>query len=146
MTVTQKQLNVIRAAFAINIVAAGVPGFLIVFFPAFAEVNVLGAAQDLFTMGIVGSVWLAIGALSILGLFYPLQLAPIFLVQIIYKSVWIVAVALPLLAAGDARALPFIVFFSLAVGLFAYAVPFRALFARPTPGDEPAPMYGSIQS
>ena len=113
MTVTQKQLNVLRAAFAVNIVAAGVPGFLIVFFPAFAEANVLSATQDLFTMGIAGSVWLAIGTLSVLGLFYPLQLAPIFLIQIVYKSVWIVAVALPLLAAGDARTLPFIVFFAL---------------------------------
>ena len=129
MQVTQRQLNVIRAVFAVNILSAGVPGFLIVFFPAFAEANVLGATQDLFTTGIAGSVWLAIGVLSVAGLFYPLQLAPIFLVQIIYKSVWIVAVALPL--AGDARALPFIIFFALAVALFIYAVPFRALFGRP---------------
>ena len=90
-----------------------------------------GVALSISTwMGIAGSVWLAIGLLSAVGLARPAQIAPILLIQIVYKSVWIVAVALPLLATGDPRALPFVVFFALAIALFAWALPFRALFGR----------------
>lgn len=77
-----------------------------------------------------GSFWLAIGLLSALGFFYPLSPVSIFMVQIAYKFIWILAVGLPLTLQGDPRALQFVVFFApVAVG-FAYAVPFRYLFGR----------------
>jgi hypothetical protein len=141
MTLTQQQKTVIRIVFAINIAAAGVPGFLITFFPRFAETSILSASQDMFTMGIAGSVWFAIGLLSIVGLFFPLQLSPIFLLQAVYKCLWVVAVGLPLLRQEDGRALPFILFFTLATLLFLYAFPFRVLFQT----GEPRLERGSVQ-
>ena len=86
--------------------------------------------QDGLLFGVTGSVWLALGLLSVLGLFYPLSLVSIFMVQIVYKVIWITAVGIPLTLQGDPRALPFVIFFALVAAGFAYAVPFRYLFGR----------------
>ncbi len=117
--------------YAANVVGAGVPGFLVVFFPQFAQAYMFGAVtQDGLLFGVTGSVWLAIGLLSALGLLYPLPLVGIFMVQIVYKTLWIATVGIPLSLQGDPRALPFVIFFALITVGFVYAVPFGALFAR----------------
>jgi hypothetical protein len=51
---------------------------------------------------LVGSLWFAILVASILGLFKPAFFAPLLLVQIIYKSLWLLAFVLPIYAAGKA--------------------------------------------
>lgn len=81
--------------FAINILGAGIPGFLIVFFPRFAERYVLWEGQDYGTMAILGSIWLAIGLTSILGVFRPKPFLGVFVVQFIYKSIWLLAFVVP---------------------------------------------------
>lgn len=50
--------------------------------------------------GIAFSFWAALSALSVLGIRYPLQMLPLMLMQLFYKSVWILAVGLPLRSAG----------------------------------------------
>ena len=50
--------------------------------------------------GIVGSVYLAFGILSIFGLRSPLKFVPILLLQLCYKSIWLIGVVLPLLVTG----------------------------------------------
>ena len=125
------RLNWIRYMYLGNIVGAGVPGFLVTFFPRFAETYLFGAApQDRMIFGVAGSIWLAIGLLSALGLRYPLPFVSIFMVQIVYKVIWILAVGLPLTLQGDPRALPFVIFFVLVTAGFVYAVPFRYLFGQ----------------
>ena len=42
------------------------------------------------------SVWAAFSTLALLGLFRPVQMIPIFLLEIFYKVLWLVLVALPL--------------------------------------------------
>lgn len=120
----------IHMMYAANIVGAGIPGFLVTFFPRFAERFMFGAvAQDGLLFGVTGSVWLAIGLLSALGLRYPVKLVSIFVVQIVYKVIWILAVGIPITLQGDPRAFPFVAFFALVAAGFAYAVPFRYLFS-----------------
>ncbi|HKP04448.1 MAG TPA: hypothetical protein VJU77_13935 [Chthoniobacterales bacterium] len=46
--------------------------------------------------GVAYSFWAALSALSILGLRYPLKMVPLLLLQFLYKSIWILAVALPM--------------------------------------------------
>jgi hypothetical protein len=46
--------------------------------------------------GVAFSFWAALSALSVLGLRYPLKMAPLLLLQMLYKSIWVIAVALPL--------------------------------------------------
>jgi hypothetical protein len=50
--------------------------------------------------GVAFSFWAALALLMGLGIRYPLQMLPVLLMQLLYKSVWLVAVALPLAAAG----------------------------------------------
>jgi hypothetical protein len=50
--------------------------------------------------GIAVSFWAALSTLCALGLRYPLKMLPLLLMQLFYKSVWVLAVGLPLRAAG----------------------------------------------
>jgi len=42
------------------------------------------------------SVWAAFSTLALIGIFRPIELIPILLLEVIYKSVWLILVALPL--------------------------------------------------
>ena len=41
------------------------------------------------------SFWAALSAMSAFGLRYPLKMVPLLLLQFLYKSIWVIAVALP---------------------------------------------------
>jgi hypothetical protein len=56
--------------------------------------------QDPIVYGVTGSVWLAFGLLSILGLKAPLKFVPVLLMQLTYKAVWFIGVVFPLLVSG----------------------------------------------
>lgn len=55
---------------------------------------------------ILGSVWMALLVASILGLYSPSTFAPILLVQILYKSLWLLAFALPRLVTQRVHEVP----------------------------------------
>src|SRR5271165_3169952 len=59
-----------------------------------AIINHVGAWDPV--RGVAFSFWAALSALSALGLRYPLKMLPLLLLQLLYKSVWLTAVALPL--------------------------------------------------
>lgn len=46
------------------------------------------------------SVWAAFSALAILGVFHPLKMLPILLLEIFYKTMWLLLVAYPLWRSG----------------------------------------------
>ena len=46
------------------------------------------------------SVWAAFSVLAGIGLFHPLRMLPIVLLEITYKTIWLVVVGFPLLRAG----------------------------------------------
>lgn len=118
-----------RFMYGLNVLAAGVPGLLILFGP---ESFMSSVTQDRLYFGVLGSVWLAIGLLSALGLSRPLRFSAIFVVQIVYKSVWFGFVLLPLAFAGDLRldAVPLVVFFALAIAVCLVATPYNYLFGE----------------
>jgi hypothetical protein len=49
----------------------------------------------------VGSLWTAILIASVAGLIWPTFFAPVIIIQIIYKSLWLLAFVLPLFMAGQ---------------------------------------------
>lgn len=118
-----------RFMYGLNVLAAGVPGLVILFGP---ESFMSSVTQDRLYFGVLGSVWLTIGLLSIVGLRNPLQLSAIFPLQIFYKSLWFGIVLLPLAIAGELRfdAVPLIVFFALAIAVCLIATPYGYLFGK----------------
>ena len=87
---------------------------------------------DAITFGITGSVYLSFGFLAVLGLRAPLRYAPILLLQLSYKVVWLVGVTLPLLVAGKfpIYAIPIAIIYATYVIGDLIAIPFSYVFAK----------------
>ncbi|MBN1461745.1 MAG: hypothetical protein JXA57_19620 [Armatimonadetes bacterium] len=81
---------------------------------------------------ILGALWTAILICSVLGLFYPVSMAPILLVQVIYKSLWWLVFVLPRLFTGRAEQIhwPMAGIFLLIVLTYPWVMPWGAIFAR----------------
>jgi len=54
--------------------------------------------------GVAVSMLAAVTALCLLGLRYPLKMLPLLLVEIVWKTVWVLAMGLPLYLAGPLSA------------------------------------------
>jgi hypothetical protein len=50
--------------------------------------------------GVVRAVLTAVSLLALLGVRYPLQLVPLLLFELLWKTVWVLAIGLPLWRAG----------------------------------------------
>lgn len=82
-----------------------------------------------------GSYWTAILILSELGLWQPLVFSPVFLLQLIYKGLFLVAVILPRLVSGRTAEVPvgIAAFFLTWVVLLPFVIPWGHLFPPTTP-------------
>lgn len=110
----------LKFMYVYTIVGAGAFGLAIIVAPG-AIASALGLpSQEPITFGVTGSVYVAFGLLSVLGLRSPLKFAPVLLLQLCYKLTWFVGVVAPLLVA---RQFP------------AYAAPLTGIFASYIIGD-----------
>ena len=80
------RLYLMRLLYMLNFVALGLQVWPELF-------NHLGPWDPV--KGVAFSSWAALSALSGLGLRYPLKMLPLLLLQLLYKSIWVLAVALP---------------------------------------------------
>jgi hypothetical protein len=55
---------------------------------------------------LVGALWTAILVLSALGLYAPLRYSPVLVLQVIYKTLWLLVFVLPLVLKGCAHSVP----------------------------------------
>src|SRR3990170_8498600 len=63
--------------------------------------GILNPPRDLDHMrGVVRSLLAAVSLLAVLGLRYPLQMLPLLLFELVWKSIWVLAIGLPLWFAG----------------------------------------------
>lgn len=91
-------------------------------------------SQDPVVLGVVGSTYISFTLASILGVRFPLRFIPILILQLIYKSVWLVAVFLPMIISGTPPAYAWLsatVFASYIVG-DCIAIPFRRMLMKET--------------
>jgi hypothetical protein len=79
---------------------------------------------------ILGSLWTAILCASLLGLYRPTTMAPLLVVQVIYKSLWLATFALPRLASGRAAEVPpgVAILFAVIVATYPLVIPWREMF------------------
>jgi hypothetical protein len=79
---------------------------------------------------ILGSLWTAILVGSILGLFFPVQMSPLLLIQLIYKSLWLLVFVMPRLLKGKLNEVPsgIALVFLVIVLSYPWAIPWGQLF------------------
>src|SRR5688572_1827114 len=83
--VSNTRVLALRILFALDVIGAGVPGFLLLFSSSkaldwlFASRMEPGPATAM-----LGCVWLSMGVLAIAGLFRPVMLSPLLLLQLLY--------------------------------------------------------------
>ena len=82
--------------------------------------------------GVAFSFWAAYATLMILGVWNPLKMVPLLLLQLLYKSVWLIAVAIPLAKAGplDATAAALVRIFVIAAVVDLVVIPWPYVFAH----------------
>ena len=78
---------------------------------------------------LVGALWFAIFILSILGLFFPRQMALVLLFQFIYKSSWLIFAALPALLHDQPYPRGMATFFILWIMVLPFVIPWKELFS-----------------
>lgn len=84
------RLYVLRATYLFIFV-----GLAVYVWPGILHHGMLGASQ-----GVVRSVLGAVALLALLGVRYPLQMLPLMFFELAWKSIWLVAMALPLWLSG----------------------------------------------
>lgn len=122
----------LKGMYIYTIILAGGFGLGIIIMPEFMRSSFGWPDQDSLVFGVCGSVFMAFGLLSILGLKSPLKFAPILLLQLTYKSVWFIGVVFPLAFAGKYPhygLLHAVIFASFVIGDL-IAIPFSYIFAR----------------
>jgi hypothetical protein len=80
---------------------------------------------------LVGSLWTAILVGSVLGLFQPILFSPLLLLQVIYKTLWLLFYVAPRIAKADRRNeihWGMSVAFGLIVALYPLVIPWHYLF------------------
>ena len=98
---------------------------------AWPEVVRHSATPGDFMSGIAFSIYVAFSALMLLGVFVPLKMLPLVLLQLLYKLIWIVGIGIPEWRSGHfdavARTLEF---FAAIVVLDVIALPWGYVFDR----------------
>jgi len=122
----------LKAMYIYTLVVSGSVGLGMILVPSAIQSVFRFPPQDPVMLGLGGSLFLALGLVSILGLRSPLKFTPVLLLELFYKPIWLVAVALPLFLKGQ---FPFyVVFMSLVFVTFIIgdliAIPFSYLFSK----------------
>nr|WP_295370489.1 hypothetical protein [uncultured Sphingosinicella sp.] len=124
------RLYVLRAMYLLIVVGLG-----LTIWP-----NLIGQPEDWPLMNsVVSSLLAGLSVLALLGIRYPLQMIPVLLFDLIWKMIWLTAVALPLWSAGemDERTVQTVIDCLFGVILIPLVLPWRYVFARygQQPGD-----------
>jgi hypothetical protein len=85
--------------------------------------------------GVAWSFWAALSTMSALGLRYPRKMVPLLLVQLLYKSIWVLTVALPFWSTFRSMELTKVMAYGAIVDFV--VIPWSYVFATyvKTPGD-----------
>lgn len=89
-------MTALKLIYIANIIVAGWIGISSLFFPQLSSTTIFqNSYQTTDLIKLIGCLWLAIGILSVFGLWRPLTFSPVLLLQLIYKGSWLLVVAIP---------------------------------------------------
>jgi hypothetical protein len=122
----------IKGMYVYTIIVAGLFGLGIIVIPETIKSSFTWPVEEPVAFGIIGSVYLAFGLLSVLGLRSPLKFVPVLLLQLFYKSIWFIGVVLPLLVTSHfpSYAIPTVIIFATFIIGDLIAIPFSYVFAK----------------
>ena len=119
----------LKLMYAANILLAGWISISSLFFPEKAAITVF---ENNFAYSeairLVGALWFAIFILSILGLFFPMQMSLVLLFQLIYKGSWLLFAALPAMMHQQPYPKGMAICFIIWVVILPFVIPWRHLF------------------
>jgi len=93
------------------VIGAGFPGLLTLLAPAKASDYLFNETVSVGPwLQILGSLWVAVAIAAVPGLHSPLRWLPVLLIQLLYKSIWVILIGLPEIFAGTEQ--PAIFFFT----------------------------------
>jgi len=122
----------LKGMYIYTILGAGLSGLSMILMPkTYASMFNLPIHEPI-NFGILGSVYLAFGLISILGLRSPLKFVPVLLAEITYKTIWFIGVILPLILKGQFpqyALINTIIFATFIIGN-AIAIPFKHIFSK----------------
>ncbi len=114
-----------------NICLTGVVGSISLFATSKAPMFVFNDAYEANdSMRVIGSFWIAIGIVSLLGIFRPVKFCPILVVQIIYKGLFLIVEVIPKLASKEPIPIGVAAFFLAWVVLLPLVVPWKYLLSK----------------
>ncbi len=131
-----KNINVrwgwLKGMYIYTIIGAGGFGLGILVIPETIKALFQWPAGEPISLGIVGSVYAALGLVSIFGLRDPLKFVPLLVLQLCYKTLWFIGVVIPLLLSGHfpGYAILFTVIFASYIIGDLVAIPFSYVFTR----------------
>lgn len=119
----------LKIVYVANIVVAGWISITALFFPKTAMHSVFqNAFQYSDSFRLVGALWFAIFLLSIVGLFYPVKMSPVLMLQFIYKGSWLIVAALPAILNKQEYPSGMAAFFLIWVLLLPFIIPWKDFF------------------
>lgn len=117
--------------YAANILVAGWISITSLFHPTLAHKTIFsGSVVYSETIRLVGALWGAVFILSLLGLAYPKQMSLVLLFQLIYKSSWLIFVAIPAIHQGRPYPKEMALFFLIWVVILPFIIPWAHIFQR----------------
>lgn len=119
----------IKLMYLANIVVAGWISITSLFSPKVAQQSVFTNAFEYSeAIRLVGALWFAIFILSILGIFYPNKMSLVLVFQLIYKSSWLIFVALPAMISSSPYPKPMAKFFLIWIIILPFIIPWKYIF------------------
>lgn len=85
------RLHVMRSLFFLNFISLAVDNWSTILFPK-EQMGVLS--------GVAISFWAGFSLLNLIGIRFPLKMLPVLLLQLLYKSCWVIGVYLPAKRTG----------------------------------------------
>ena len=119
----------LRVIYFANILLAGWISITSIFNPQKAVYSIFeNTVQYSEVIRLVGALWGAIFILSIVGLFYPVNMSLVLLFQVIYKGSWLLFVAVPAMINNQPYPKGMAMFFLIWVAVLPFVIPWKTLF------------------
>ena len=121
---------ILKLVYIANIVVAGWIGVTSLFYPKRAASSIFeNVYANSEFIRLIGALWLSIAVLSCLGLLRPQSFSPVLVLQLVYKSTWLLVVALPAIINEQPFPKGMAIFFIIWVLILPFIIPWSYLFS-----------------